>query len=164
MKNTKNIIIGALLVVISVMAVGYAAFATQLNINGTAEITGEWDVKIIGIEAQDVSEGCNAGDPQFTTTSATFEAELLKPGDSITYEITIENAGTIDATLDSITFTPDNENGSPAILYSNTSPADTLNAGDQTTLTVTVTYDEDTEEVPEITTKTITGVIDYVQK
>ena len=65
MKNKKNIIMGTLLIVILLMAVGYSAFATQLNINGTAEITGEWNVKITNIVTQEISEGCDDGDPQY---------------------------------------------------------------------------------------------------
>ena len=164
MKNTKNIIIGVLLIVILVMAVAYSAFATNLTINGQSEITGEWDVRIIAIQAQEVSDGCDAGKPQFTNTSATFNAKLEKPKDKVTYLITIENAGTIDAVLDSTTFTADEENGSPAIIYTNTTPDESLAAGEQTTLTVTVTYDENTKEVPSIKTKTITGIIEYVQE
>ena len=41
----KNILIGALLAVVFVMAVGYAAFAQTLTINGSAEITSSWDVR-----------------------------------------------------------------------------------------------------------------------
>ena len=163
-KNKRNIIIGALLIIIALMTVGYSAFATQLNINGTAEIVGEWDVRITNIVAQEVSEGCDAGTPEYTNTTATFDAKLQKPGDVVSYVITIENKGTIDAKLDSITFTPDEENGSPAIIYTNTSPSDTLNAGSETTLTVTAKYDEKAETIPEIKTKQITGVIEYVQK
>ena len=51
MKDGRNIIIAALLVAVLTMSIGYAAFATTLNINGNAEITGTWDVKITGIEA-----------------------------------------------------------------------------------------------------------------
>lgn len=163
MKNSKNVIIGTLIAVIIVMAVGYSTFATQLSLNGTAEITGEWNVKITAIEAQDVSEGCDSGEPQFTNTSATFNAKLLKPGDSITYVITIKNAGTIDAKLDKITCTPD-ESGSPAITYTTINPAETLLAGEETTLTIKVVYDEETTKIPEIKTKTITGIVEYVQK
>ncbi len=163
MSNTKTLIIGTLLVVTLAMCIGYSAFATQLNINGTAEVTGEWNVKIINIEAQNVSDGCDYGTPQFTDTSATFDAKLMKPGDSITYVITIQNAGTIDATLNNITCTPD-ENGSPAIIYTNTEPASSLKAGDQTTFSVNVIYDSKSTEVPSIKTKTITGTIEYVQE
>ena len=42
--QNKNILIGGLLAIVLVMAVGYAAFATQLNITGTASITSNWDV------------------------------------------------------------------------------------------------------------------------
>ena len=163
MNKTKNIIIIAILASISIMAVAYSAFATTLRINGNSEIVGEWN-KITGIEAQEVSEGCDAGKPQFTNTSATFDAKLIKPGDKITYVVTIQNAGTINAVLDNATFTADDKNGSSAIIYSTTDPAQNLAAGAQTTLTVTVTYDEETTEVPEIKTKTIIGIIEYVQE
>ena len=58
----------------------------------------------------------------------------------------------------------DDKNGSSAIIYSTTGPAQNLAAGEQTTLTVTVTYDEETAEVPEVKTKTIIGIIEYVQE
>ncbi len=164
MKSKKDIIVGTLLIVISLMAIGYSTFATQLNISGTAEIVGEWNVKITNIEVKELSDGCDAGKLQYTNTTATFNAKLKKPGDVITYEITIQNAGTIDATLNSAIFTPDNENGSPAIIYETTDPSQTLNAGDITTFTVTVKYDEKLTSVPEVKTKQLTGVIEYVQK
>ena len=44
MEKNKNILIGGLLAIVLIMAVGYAAFATQLTVNGTAEITSKWDV------------------------------------------------------------------------------------------------------------------------
>ena len=163
MKEAKIIAI-LLLIVISVMAVAYAIFATQLTINGKTEIIGEWNIKITKIEATVVSEGCDAGSPEFTDTTATFNAKLEKPGDVITYVITVQNAGTIDAVLNSVTFKPDNENGSPAIIYSTTDPSETLDSGDETTFTITVTYDENYTEVPEVKTKQITGIIEYVQK
>ena len=164
MKNRKNIVTIILIVVITSMAVAYSEFATQLQINGNAEITGQWDVKIIGIEAKDVSEGCNAGTPEYTNTTAKFNAKLNKPGDKISYEITIKNAGTIDAIRNECKFTSDEEHGSSAIIYSNTEPSETLLAGEQTTVTITITYDESVTEMPEIKTKSVTGIIEYVQK
>ncbi len=163
MKSSKNIIIVALLLVILTMAVGYSAFATQLTVNGTAEIIGVWDVKIINIATQEFSEGCDPGDPQYTNTSITFNSKLVKPGDSITYEVTIENAGTIDAKLDNIIF-QEQSDGSPAINYVTTEVAHELKAGEQTTFTVKVEYIKDTTEVPSVKTRTITGIVEYVQK
>ncbi len=162
MKNIKNFIICSLLVIVLLMAIGYSTFATQLKLTGTAEITGEWNIRIINITAQDVSEGCYSGTPQYSNTNATFDAKLVKPGDSITYVITIENAGTIDATLSNIIF-KEEENGSPAIIYTTTSVSNLLKAGEQTTLTIKVEYDSNYTEVPSIKTKTITGSIEYMQ-
>lgn len=145
------------------MAVAYSAFATQLNINGQSKIVGEWNIKITGISAENVSPGCDAGTPKYSNTKAIFDAKLQKPGDTITYIITIKNAGTIDAVLSSADFIPDNENGSPAISYETTNPATNLGAGEQTTFTVKAVYNAETTEIPSVKTKTITGIIEYVQ-
>ncbi len=163
MKNTRNFIIITLLIVILIMSVGYSAFASQFTLNGVAEVTGEWNVKIVNIEAQDISEKCDSGKPEYSDTSVTFNAKLLKPGDSITYVITIQNAGNIDATLGTIIFKED-EKGSPAIVYTTTELDSVLKAGEQTTLTVKVMYDSNYTEVPSVKTKSITGIIEYVQK
>ena len=164
MINNKNIIIGALAIVILLMAVGYSTFATQLKINGVTEIKGEWDVRITGVEAQNISSDCNPGEPTFTNTTVNFNAELGKPGDSIDYVITIKNEGNLDAHLDEIVFLADEANGSPAIKYSTTNLAEDLLAGETTTLTVKVSYDESYTEVPSIKTKSIIGIINYVQE
>lgn len=162
--NTVNVIVIALLLLICAMAVGYAAFATQLTINGNAEIiSGQWNVQITKIEATSINGTAVAGTPTHTTTTATFNAQLVKPGDSVTYTVTVENKGTIAAVLDSATFTPQ-ENGSPAIIYTTTDPAQELAAGGTTTFTVTATFDPSVTAEPEVKTKSITGVIEYVQK
>lgn len=164
MKNSRNVVVATLLIVLATMAVAYSAFATQVTINGTAEIVGQWNVGITNVEIQNISSGCDGGTPEYTDTDVKFYAKLQKPGDSITYAITIENLGTIDATLNDVIFTADEDTGSPAISFSTTSLANTLNAGEQTTFTVTIKYDEKTTEVPSIKTKTITGKIEYIQK
>lgn len=162
MKDGRNIIIAALLVAVLVMSVGYASFASQLTLNGTAEIVGEWNVEITNIEATEVVGEAVAGSPTYTKSSATFDADLKQPGDSVTYTVTVKNSGSIDAVLDSATFTEQTD-GSTAIIYTTSDPSATLAAGAETTFTVTATYDSTVTEVPTVTSKTITGVIDYVQ-
>ena len=162
MKNRKNIVILALVIVILLMAVGYSAFATHLDINGTAEITGEWNVRISNIETQEISDGCDDGDPQYTNTTATFNAKLVKPGDIITYAITIKNDGTINAKLDNVLFKE--EGGSEAIIYETTELKSPLKSGEEDTFLVKLKYDPNSTEVPSIKTKTITGIIEYVQE
>lgn len=162
MKNSKKIIILTIFAAIFVMAVGYAAFATELTVNGGAEIVGQWKVEITGIEATTVNGTAVAGTPSYDATSVTFDADLKKPGDSVVYTITVKNTGSIDAALDDVSFV-EQVDGSPAIVYEHTSPASSLASGATTTFTVTVTYDENIEEVPTVLSKTITGTILYVQ-
>ncbi len=144
------------------MAVGCSMFATQISLDGDTKIIGEWDVRITNIEVQSASEGCNPGTPNFTNTSATFDAKLEKPGDSIIYVVTIENDGTIDATLGMVIFKEGN--GPSEIKYETTEIKHELNAGEKTSFLVKVEYDLNTTETPSVKTKTLIGIIEYIQK
>ena len=108
----KNALIGALLAVVFVMAVGYAAFAQTLTINGTASIDSTWDVHFDGSKTEgagviDVEAGLagatapNGGRISYTDTNhkANLSATLNQPGDKVTYTLTILNTGSIDAAL-----------------------------------------------------------------
>ena len=108
----KNILIGALLAVVFVMAVGYAAFAQQLTINGSAEITSTWDVKYDSTKTEatpgvvDAVAGFAGGTTPKGTVSydnddhnANVRATLYQPGDTVTFTLTIKNYGTIPATV-----------------------------------------------------------------
>ena len=104
----KNILIGALLAVVFVMAVGYAAFAQQLTINGSAEIDSTWDVHMTQTGASATPNYTNNATTGGTVTvngggaSATFSATLISPGDKVTFVVPIENKGTLDAKLSNI--------------------------------------------------------------
>ena len=107
----KNILIGTLLAVVFVMAVGYAAFAQQLTINGSAEITSNWDVHMTndGKSATPTSTMGTAPTGEVNVEegglTATFTANLVSPGDKVTFVVPIENTGSIDATLNDVVLT-----------------------------------------------------------
>ena len=163
MRRNKILILIVFLATIILMAVGYSTFATDFTIDGNAEITGEWDVRITNIKATQVPEGCSAGTPTFTENYISFSAKLNKPGDEIIYEVTIENLGTIDAELQTIIFTEE-IGGIEEINYTTSELSKYLNVGDSTTFNIMVTYVKDTKSIPNIKTKTLTGTIQYVQK
>ncbi len=164
MKRTRNVIIISVSIVLLAMSIGYSTFATQLKLNSsTTEIMGEWDVRIINIEATSVSEGCDEGTPKYTNTTMSFDSKLEKPGDSITYVITIKNEGTIDATLGTVVFL-EQLNGSEAINFVTTDLKHELKAGDQTTFSVIAEYITTSTEVPSVKSKTLTGIVEYVQE
>ena len=142
-SNQRNYIIIGLCAILVIMGVGYAAFSSQLKISGTSNIASIFLVKIIGIEVSSQSGGA-ADKPEVTTyndTSATFGTTLQSPGDSITYDITIENQGTIDAVLKTISKT---DASNSAILFetSGVNEGDPLNVGEIATMQVTDTDGE----------------------
>ena len=103
----RNIVIGTLLAAVAIMAVGYAALAQTLTINGTAEIGATWDVRITEISNGTATNGAsNASTPRYTATSATFSTNLTVPGSKMVYTITVRNNGTLNARLTDLTKTP----------------------------------------------------------
>ena len=100
----RNYIILGLCLILLVMAAGYAAFRSQLTINGTSNITSEWDIEITNIETilpsqfggDGIPDGYNISNPTYTPTSATFNAGFDLPGSQIGYIVEISNLGSID--------------------------------------------------------------------
>ena len=117
----KNALIVALLAVVLVMAVGYAAFAQQLTaqqltINSTATINQgdednpNWKVefdqdKTTGVGVVDTTTGSGGTVPPTGSISfsdgsnANISATLNTPGDSVKFTFTVVNYGTIKAAL-----------------------------------------------------------------
>lgn len=113
MRDSKNLVIGLLCAVVCIMAVAYAAFSTTLEINGTATISSTWNVKITDItcQAHPVAGGVVApeegGKPtaatySFSATTATFGMKFYQPGDWAECDVTITNAGDLNAKVKTI--------------------------------------------------------------
>ena len=103
-RKKNNIIIGALLGIVLLMAVGYAAFSSVLNIQGTGAITTSWNIQITNIETvlpsesggSGIPDGYNISEPTHTPTSATFNAGFELPGSMIGYIVEVSNLGSLD--------------------------------------------------------------------
>lgn len=143
-SRNKNVLIAGLISAVLIMAIGYAAFAQRLNINGTANITSTWDVHIEDIAAEDpvgtaknISASVDSGN-----LTARFSAELSAPGDAITYTVTVRNSGTIAAKLTGIEFSDATPAADDVIIYtySGLVTNSTIAAGASSTFTVTATY------------------------
>ena len=169
--RSKNLIVCILCSFVILMAIGYAAFAANLKINGTANITSNWDVHIVSINVTNIIEDAmdlpydetlNPDGTKADKLSATFKSELVSPGDAITYSVVVTNGGTIDAKLNRIDVVKDNN---PAILYSinGISENDILAVSDSKTLTITVSYDNNITSQPSILSSRLTLTLDFVQ-
>ena len=159
----RNYVILGLCGILLVMAAGYAAFRSQLTINGTSNITSEWNVLITNIQSQ-VLNGTpeDEEEPSHTDTTATFKTKLYSPGDKMRYTVTVENRGSIDAVLKTIENT--NSNNEAIIFTLNgIEQGDTLKAKESKTFTVDVEYNSKVESQPENLTSNLEVTLNYVQ-
>ena len=148
-RKKRNIIIGALCCLLVFMGIGYAVLSQTLNINGTANMRGEWDIKITDISEASRTGKADPGTPTISSSgvSASFEANLWMPGDSITYNITVKNNGNIDAALKELV--PSVENGVQQVKFSNNAvQGKVLRQKESYTFQVSVVFDEDATEIP----------------
>lgn len=103
-KILKSII--ALFGCILSLTVVYAALSTTLNISGSASITSStWDISISNITTKNAATGtATFTEPTITgTTIANYTATFLKPGDSVTLYFQVQNNGSINGEITSIT-------------------------------------------------------------
>ena len=149
-RKKRNIIIGALCSLLVFMGIGYAILSQTLNISGIANMRGEWDIKITDISEASRTGKADPGTPTISSSgvSASFEANLWMPGDSITYNITVKNNGNIDAALKELV--PSVENGVQQVKFSNNAvQGKVLRQKESYTFQVSVVFDEDATEIPQ---------------
>ena len=162
-KTQRNYIIAGLCMILVIMGVGYAAFQSQLKISGTSNITSSFLVKITDIQSSVLSgSATNAVEPSYTDLTATFSTNLVSPGDSMKYDITVENQGNIDAYLSKIEVNASN-NEAISFETSGIKEGDALLTGASDVLTVIVRYNSSVTSQPENTNSTITVTLDYEQ-
>ena len=161
MKKKKIII--AMCIAILFMAVGYAAFSANLKINGMVSISSTWEVVFTKIEEVSKTSGVTINSaPTASGTSATFDLDVYAPGDSITYRITVENKGTINAIISDIKAS---KTANDAIKFEITGikKGDKLAGKASTTFNVIISFDDSITEQPDNLNDTLTVDINYVQ-
>ena len=109
-RGAKVIAVVALLIAVVGLTIGYAAYASTLTINGSANVDpASWDVHFAyktGDSLTATKTGSaveNTAPTLATTTISGFDVTLKAPGDSVTYDFSVKNAGTLDAKLTTFT-------------------------------------------------------------
>lgn len=170
----KKFVIGALLAILIVMAVGYSAFSTVLTINGTASINSNWNVAFDTTKTSGVNgvitkttgfTGGTAPDGSVSYGSngqtATVNATLRQPGDKVVFKLTIQNKGTLAANLGTPSVSGTNcsasgltcTSSSGHIKFTVTNPTPTSLAASTGTSTITVTAEFPNTTVSSSTTE-----------
>lgn len=151
-KKQKNLLVGSLIAIIFIMAVGFAGFTQQLKITETSSVTSDWNIGFSsatpGTVCSDATTSSKTACGSVTTFSEgakaiSFASTLYSPGDTVTYTVIVKNSGSVDAKLTSYTPTYDNQDSLLKYSISGLEPGTTtVTAGGGTvTFTVTVTFD-----------------------
>lgn len=161
----KNVLIVALLAVVLVMAVGYAALSQTLTINSKATIDQgsaedpNWKVAFDKSKTTEVREtaGATGSTPEGTINftddyNATITAEFDAPGDTIVYTFTVQNYGNIKASLSAPTISLQGGEDSD--------PSDTVVKNNNMTFTVSPLGGSSSLAADATTTFTVTAVLD----
>ena len=132
-RTRRNYIIIGLCMVLVLMAGAYATFSSFLQIKGTSNITSNWCVGFDStLDAATPTSGPkSATSPTGTITyngtacetnyksGASLSANLYQPCDSVEYTLTIKNASTLDAAIDSINVEGSNVTSNTAVTKGN---------------------------------------------
>lgn len=168
-RKQKNLLIGGLIALVFIMAVGFAGFTQRLTVNDSATSTSNWN---IGFSAASASTACstsvttNCGTvTSFSSgaTSISFTTKLASPGSSVTYTATVKNNGNVTAKLNSLTTTPNST--SSLIKYTvtgMTAGTTTISAGATATLTVKVEFQQQAGNIPAQSNNLVLN-LDWVQ-
>ena len=161
-RGMRTIAIIALIVSVIGLSVGFAAFAQTLNIGGVGKVKGNtWLIQFANLSTPTLGSGITGDATVDTTasitggTSISFAVSLYFPSDEVYYDFEVQNNGTLDAEISSITLSGvdtallqkvnyslkyDNGDGTFTAL----AVGDTLDAGDAKDLRLVVQLDPGT--------------------
>ena len=159
----KNTVVAILLACILTMAIGYAALQQRLNISGTSSISSVYDVRFTKITSTASGTATNKVAPSYTATTANFSTNLVSPGDTMTYKITVSNNGTLDAQLKLVTLS-DTQNEAIDFSFYGVKEGDILPAKQKVVVTVVVRYDMSTSSQPNNVNADLSIKLDYGQR
>ena len=151
-RNGQLIVIGILAFAILFMSIGFANYTKDLNISGEVKVKpASWNIHWDTESYQKDASSVDFTQADFTNaTTFSFKATLQKPGDVAKFTIKAANDGTFNAKLTGITLsdistysnylTYEVKYGNTAYTASASNLNTLLSAGDDETVTVTVTY------------------------
>ena len=174
-KKRMDMVYILLLIVLASIGTGYAYIRSDLNVNGTANVTAaSWDVHFDNLQVTTGSVTATTPASITDDTTVEFSAELEEPNDFYEFLVDVVNDGTMDAMIDSFSISPTLTTAQAKYLeytvaYSNGAELKNkqeLRAGTTKTLKVRFSYkenDDKTNYPTEDQTFTMDFDVDYVQ-
>lgn len=104
-NNTQTFVIVMLSIAVVVMSVGFALSDIPLNMTSNTVVkSSSWNVGFkAGSFSKNTASTVTATNVAINSTTVTYDVELAKVGDVFDYDIVVENLGSFDAKLKTIT-------------------------------------------------------------
>ena len=145
------------------IGIGYSILTSVVRIDGTASITSTWRIVFTDAKEKTMDKATTKAGPTITGgTSLSLSVELDEPGSQATYDVTVQNQGTIDAVVKEIRFN-DGKPNDLKVVVSNLYKGFPLKAGESKTFQVIATWDSSVPESSE-TEEDIKIDVDFEQE
>ena len=160
-KKKNYVIVFALFVLF--LAVGYSTFVQPLADKLPIWTPGDWCVGFVDAEKVKTTGNASENNPvSYDLTRGWFNVNLTQPGDSITYEFTIQNKGNITAKVNGI-YVYTGNNSFVSVKTDGLGVGEVLKPKQKTKLRVTAKYKENYNGLP-ANTEELLVIVNYVQK
>lgn len=164
----KNLVMVCLCAAIAIMAVAYAAFTTQIEVEGTINESSNFSVVFSNPTCTGVPAASNSPMPEGTATAngttVTFsKLNLYTPGDVVNCEVTVTNNGNLAADYTSYSITDGIDADSTPIAFKITQEPTDLQVGGSAVIKMSFTYDADVKEQPKDTEHAFKAIFNYSQ-
>ena len=145
------------------IGIGYSILTSVVRVDGTTSITSTWRIVFTDAKEKTMDKATTKAGPTITGgTSLSLSVELDEPGSQATYDVTVQNQGTIDAVVKEIRFN-DGEPNDLKVVVSNLYKGFPLKAGESKTFQVIATWDPSVPESSE-TEEDIKIDVDFEQE
>ena len=165
--KAQHFLIGTICIAAFLMlGIGYAILSQQLDINGTAQITSNWEILFTSAEEKEMNNATTTRKEISNQTTLTLDVNLTQPGASATYDVVVENQGDLDAVLSKIDGISESNSKDPKsikVSIENIKTGDALLAGDNKTFQVKVYWDENVDFSETNMQKEIEIILTYEQ-
>ena len=147
--KAQHFLIGTICIAAFLMlGIGYAILTQQLEINGTAQITSNWKILFTSAEEKEMMNATTTRKEISNQTTLNLNVVLQQPGASATYDVVVENQGTLDAVLSNIEGIEESNQKDPKsikVSIDNIEVGDPLLVNDKKTFQVKVYWDENVD-------------------
>ena len=158
MNDKKNILIVILLIAVVALSFGVVSYSNKDiqtdNVNGVKE----WDVAITNVEILKEGEAID-GNTKYSEGTLVVNPILNGIYDSVTYKVTIENNGLLDAKLNKSLY--DKEDS--ILKYDIEEPKKTLKSGEKIEITIKAYLDSKKYQGENNVTNKLTAMYEYIQ-